>query len=73
MFRTKRLKIAAILAGALAATPVVAADFINILTGGQTGVYYPLGVAMEKIYSGSIAGSRPSTQATKASVENLNL
>ncbi|GGE53323.1 C4-dicarboxylate ABC transporter [Agaricicola taiwanensis] len=73
MFQSKRIKFAVAIVGALAATPVVAADFINILTGGQTGVYYPLGVAMEKIYSTTIDGSRPSTQATKASVENLNL
>jgi TRAP transporter TAXI family solute receptor len=73
MFQTKRLKTTLALIGALATTPVFAADFINILTGGQTGVYYPLGVAMEKIYSSKIEGSRPSTQATKASVENLNL
>ena len=47
--------------------------FINILTGGTSGVYYPMGVALSKIYSQSIAGSRPSVQATKASVENLVL
>ena len=48
-------------------------DFINILTGGTSGVYYPMGVALSKIYTEKIAGSRPSVQATKASVENLNL
>ncbi|MBC2886235.1 TAXI family TRAP transporter solute-binding subunit [Ochrobactrum sp. CM-21-5] len=49
-----------------------AQEFINILTGGTSGVYYPLGVAMEKIYS-SIPDARPSVQATKASIENINL
>ena len=51
-----------------------AADkFINILTGGTSGVYYPLGVAIGKIYGDKIPGIRAQVQATKASVENLNL
>jgi hypothetical protein len=49
------------------------AQFINILTGGTSGVYYPLGVALSKAYTDKIQGSRPSVQATKASVENLTL
>ncbi len=56
----------------VSAASVQAQDFINILTGGTSGVYYPLGVAMEKIYS-SIPDARPSVQATKASIENINL
>lgn len=48
-------------------------EFINVLTGGTSGVYYPLGVALSKIYGEKIAGSRTQVQATKASVENLNL
>ena len=55
------------------ASPSRADDFINILTGGTSGVYYPLGVALSKIYSEKIPGARPSVQATKASVENLVL
>ena len=47
--------------------------FINILTGGQSGVYYPLGVALGQIYSKAIPDTKTSVQATKASVENLNL
>ncbi|MDQ2780873.1 MAG: TAXI family TRAP transporter solute-binding subunit [Pseudomonadota bacterium] len=51
-----------------------AADqFINILTGGTSGVYYPLGVALSKIYAEKIPGVRTQVQSTKASVENLNL
>jgi TRAP transporter TAXI family solute receptor len=59
----------------IAATPVAAKaqDFINVLTGGTSGVYYPLGVALSKIYGEKIANTRPSVQATKASVENLVL
>jgi TRAP transporter TAXI family solute receptor len=47
--------------------------FINILTGGTSGVYYPIGVGLSQIYSDGIPGSKISVQATKASVENLNL
>jgi TRAP transporter TAXI family solute receptor len=47
--------------------------FINILTGGQSGVYYPLGVALGQIYSKSLPDTKTSVQSTKASVENLNL
>lgn len=50
-----------------------AEEFINVLTGGTSGVYYPLGVALSKIYADKIPGARPQVQATKASVENLNL
>ena len=48
-------------------------EFVNVLTGGTSGVYYPMGVALAKIFSEKIPGTRPSVQATKASVENLIL
>jgi TRAP transporter TAXI family solute receptor len=57
----------------LGAVPAAAQDFINVLTGGTSGVYYPLGVALSEIYAEGIEGSRTQVQATKASVENLNL
>ena len=47
--------------------------FVNILTGGQSGVYYPLGVALGQIYGKAMPDVKTSVQATKASVENLNL
>lgn len=50
-----------------------AQSFINILTGGTSGVYYPLGVAIGKIYSDKIPNVKTQVQATKASVENLIL
>jgi TRAP transporter TAXI family solute receptor len=50
-----------------------AQTFINILTGGTSGVYYPLGVAVGKIYSDKIPNVKTQVQATKASVENLIL
>ena len=65
------LLVAAVLA---AASPAHAAPvFINILTGGTSGVYYPIGVGLSQIYSDGIPGAKTSVQATKASVENLNL
>src|SRR6267378_2122133 len=50
-----------------------AQSFINVLTGGTSGVYYPLGVAIGKIYSDKIPNVKTQVQATKASVENLIL
>lgn len=68
--KTPALALLTILIGA---APVSAQQFINILTGGTSGVYYPLGVALSNIYGKAIPDSKPSVQATKASVENLNL
>ena len=62
----------AVTVGAGAAT-AKADQFINILTGGTAGVYYPLGVALAKIYGEKIDGARTQVQSTKGSVENLNL
>jgi len=47
--------------------------YINILTGGTSGVYYPLGVAMSQLFGKAIPDAKVSVQSTKASVENLNL
>src|SRR5688572_26057604 len=55
------------------AIPANAQEFINVLTGGTSGVYYPLGVALSDIYGKNIDGVRTQVQVTKASVENLNL
>lgn len=57
----------------LTAGTAKAQEFINVLTGGTSGVYYPLGVALSEIYGQNIPGARAQVQATKASVENLNL
>jgi TRAP transporter TAXI family solute receptor len=50
-----------------------AADFINVLTGGTSGIYYPMGVALSQIYGKAIPDAKAAVQATKASAENLNL
>jgi TRAP transporter TAXI family solute receptor len=55
------------------ATAAHAADFINVLTGGTSGVYYPMGVAITQIYGKAIPDAKASVQSTKASAENLNL
>jgi len=47
--------------------------FINVLTGGTSGVYYPMGVALSQIYTKAMPDVKSSVQATKASAENLNL
>ena len=73
VFRPAHLAAAA-LSCALAFSPAAArAEFVNVLTGGTSGVYYPLGVAISKVIGEKVPGTRPSVQATKASVENLNL
>jgi TRAP transporter TAXI family solute receptor len=48
-------------------------QYINVLTGGTSGVYYPLGVAVSRLIGQAIPDAKVSVQATKASVENLNL
>lgn len=63
---------AATLGGALPAL-AQAPRFITILTGGTSGVYYPLGVALSQIYGRAMPETKFSVQATKASAENLNL
>ena len=71
---SKRLSLFAAAAALTASTAVLAAPtFINILTGGTSGVYYPIGVALSQLYGKNIDGAKTSVQATKASVENLNL
>ncbi|RMC31012.1 TAXI family TRAP transporter solute-binding subunit [Paracoccus alkanivorans] len=73
---TIRAKVAACAAAlALGAAPITAGaqEFINILTGGTSGVYYPVGGALSKIYTDGIPDAKVQVQSTKASVENLNL
>lgn len=72
-FKRRLIGAAAAFGLAAASVPAQAQEFVNILTGGTSGVYYPLGVALSKVFTEKMPGSRPSVQATKASVENLNL
>jgi uncharacterized protein len=61
---------AAVLSGAAVAQQQ---QFINVLTGGQSGVYYPMGVALSQIFAKDIPNVRSTAQVTRASAENLNL
>jgi uncharacterized protein len=61
---------AAVLAGAANAQQQ---QFINVLTGGQSGIYYPIGVSLSQIFAKDIPNVRSTAQVTKASAENLNL
>ena len=76
MFDLSRRRLSAgLLAIGFSLSPFAASadEFVNILTGGTSGVYYPLGVAISKVLTDKVPGTRPSVQATKGSVENLNL
>ena len=55
------------------ATTAQSADFVNVLTGGTSGVYFPLGTAMAKVYGEAMPKTKVTVQSTKASAENLNL
>jgi uncharacterized protein len=69
----KRYTLITLAALGFGAPAVHAADFINVLTGGTSGVYYPLGVSLTQIYGKAMPETKMSVQATKASAENLNL
>lgn len=48
-------------------------QFVSVLTGGQSGVYYPVGVALSQHFAENIDNVRATAQVTKASAENMNL
>ena len=62
--RRRSLVLGAIGAASLALTPQARAQqkFINILTGGQSGVYYPLGVALSQIYAKVLPDAKVTVQ-----------
>ena len=65
------LVLSAVLTGT--ATAQAPQQFVNVLTGGTSGIYYPLGVALGTVYGKALPAAKVSVQATKASAENLNL
>ena len=73
MDRSLRHALLATAAAACFSVSAHAAEFVNVLTGGTSGVYYPLGVALAQIYGKALPDAKISVQATKASAENLNL
>ena len=69
-----KLVAAAVAAATIFSAPAARAqNFINVLTGGTSGIYYPLGVAIGKILGDHLPDVKVQVQATKASVENLIL
>ncbi|GAB3701733.1 TAXI family TRAP transporter solute-binding subunit [Nocardiopsis oceani] len=46
---------------------------LSIVTGGTTGVYYPIGGALRGIIGDNLEGQEASVEATGASVENIRL
>ncbi|MDQ2928889.1 MAG: TAXI family TRAP transporter solute-binding subunit, partial [Pseudomonadota bacterium] len=73
MNRSLLKTLTALAAATCLASAAYAADFIAVLTGGTSGVYYPMGVALSQIYGKALPNAKVSVQATKASAENLNL
>ncbi|HXZ49780.1 MAG TPA: TAXI family TRAP transporter solute-binding subunit [Usitatibacter sp.] len=73
MPRLLRPLVAAAVLAAASGLAFAQQQYINILTGGTSGVYYPLGVAMSQLFTKAIPDAKVSVQSTKASVENLNL
>src|SRR3954467_6391442 len=72
--RSKLIGVLLVLSFAVVVPPAAKAQqFINVLTGGTSGVYYPLGVAIGKIFGDKLPNVKTQVQATKASVENLIL
>jgi hypothetical protein len=71
----RKIGLALSLGAALATSAALAQQqqFVNVLTGGQSGIYYPLGVALSQAYGKVLPATKISVQATKASAENLNL
>lgn len=75
MRKLQKLGLAIGLGAALITGAAVAQQqqFINVLTGGQAGVYYPVGVALSQIFAKDVPNARSTAQVTRASAENLNL
>jgi TRAP transporter TAXI family solute receptor len=74
----RHMVVSALSAGAAAALGVAPRayaqqQFVTVLTGGQAGIYYPLGVALANIIGANVPNVRATAQVTRASAENLNL
>src|SRR3546814_21049404 len=50
---------------AMGAGTARAQDFINILTGGTSGAYYPIGVALSNVYSKAIPNAKVQVPPTR--------
>ena len=63
----------AVVAAAVTGVAHAQQQFVTVLTGGQAGIYYPLGVALANIIGKDVPNVRSTAQVTRASAENLNL
>lgn len=63
----------AVVAAAVTGVAHAQQQFVTVLTGGQAGIYYPLGVALANIVGKDVPNVRATAQVTRASAENLNL
>jgi TRAP transporter TAXI family solute receptor len=63
----------AVVAAAVTGVAHAQQQFVTVLTGGQAGIYYPLGVALANIIGKDVPNVRATAQVTRASAENLNL
>src|SRR6185436_20047537 len=71
VFRARTILVAvSLVVAAVTASNAASVRSINVLTGGVSGVYYPLGVKLAQIFGKAIPEVRVSVQATKASAEN---
>jgi hypothetical protein len=68
----KKILIAAFVLANMA-IPAHAETEIVMLTGNTGGVYYPLGIALAKVWERTIPQTKVIVQSTQASVENFNL
>ena len=68
-----RTRFIAVLAAASFSVSAQAAEFINVLTGGTSGVYYPMGVALSQIYGKVLPDAKTSVQATKSLIHRARL
>jgi TRAP transporter TAXI family solute receptor len=74
MVSKKRLSIVVMLFLVISARPTLAAEaIINVLTGGGSSAYYPLGTALGNAIGKEMPGVKTSVQTTKGSIENLNM
>ncbi|HUG25105.1 TAXI family TRAP transporter solute-binding subunit [Piscinibacter sp.] len=63
----------AVFLGLALGPPALAQNEVVMLTGNTGGVYYPLGIALARIWERAIPDTRVNVQSTRASVENFNL
>jgi TRAP-type uncharacterized transport system substrate-binding protein len=66
-FLRRCIALGATVAFAAAAPAQAAQQYVNILTGGTSGVYYPLGVTLSQVVSKALPDAKATVQATKAS------